>query len=242
MDTTVFEELGLTRTEIKIYLTLLKLGASSAGIILDKSQLPSSTVHRDLNSLIAKGLINFILAGKRKVYRATEPEHLFDFVEDKKRKLQEILPELKETQRGTTNEESASVYKGVRGIKEVYNIMINAKGKEYNTFGGGPITSKIMGFTWWLNLHKRRVANKLQSRQVFDDSVRVGGMKIAENFLTKIRYLNKEFAQFQETVIVGDLVTIAVFSENPYALLIKDKNVADSYRKYFGILWKQAKE
>ncbi len=140
------------------------------------------------------------------------------------------------------SEELATVYKGVRGIKEVYNIMINVKGKEYNTFGGGPITAEIMTFTWWLNLHKRRVENKLPSRQVFDESVRGGGKEIATNTLTNIRYIDKEFAQFQETVIVGDHVAIAVFTENPYAFLIKDKHVADSYRKHFELLWKIAKK
>jgi sugar-specific transcriptional regulator TrmB len=242
MDTEIFEELGLTRTEIKLYLTLLEIGSSTAGTILEKSKLPNSTVHRDLNSLIERGLINFILEGKRKIYQATNPEHFFDFIEEKKRKFEEILPELQEKQKRAIKKEFASVYKGIRGIKEVYNIMVNADGKEYNTFGGGPITSEIMGFTWWLNLHKRRVENKLPSRQVFDESVRWGGKDIAKNPLTKIRYLDKDFAQFQETVIVGDFVAIAVFSDNPYAFLIEDRNVAESYRKHFELLWKNAKD
>ena len=37
----------------------------------------------------------------------------------------------------------------------------------------------------------------------------------------------------------GDGVTI--FTENPYGILIKDKAVADGYRKQFDILWKKAK-
>jgi len=244
MDTEIFEELGLTRSEIKVYLTLLELGASSAGIILDKSRLPNSTVHRDLNSLIERGLINFILEGKRKVYQATNPEEFFNFIDEKRRKFEEILPELKKRQKKVVKKEYASVYKGVRGIREVYSIMIGAggKGSEYNTFGGGEITPEIMGWDWWMNLHKRRVANKLASRQVFDETVREGGNELAKNKMTKIRYVDKEFAQFQETVIVGEFVAIAVFSEDPYAFLIKDRKVADSYRKHFELLWRQAKK
>lgn len=241
MDIEILQDLGLSNTEIKVYLTLLELGSSHAGGILDKSRLPNSTVHRELNSLIGKGLVNFILEGKKKVYNATNPEYFFEFIEDKKRRLEEILPMLKAKQQKQKEEESASVFKGIRGIKEVYNVLINSGGKEYNTFGGGPITAEIMGFTWWLNLHKRRVANKLPSRQVFDESVKLGGKDIAKNPLTKIRYVDKKFAQFQETVIVGDYVAIAVFSANPYAFLIKDRNVAESYRKHFELLWSVAK-
>ncbi len=241
IDTKILEELGLTKTEVTIYITLLELGSSSAGTILEKSKLPNSTLHRDLNSLISRGLINYILEGKRKIYQATNPSNFLEFIEDKKRRFKEILPELEEKQKHTEEKESASVFRGIRGIREVYNIMINTKGKEYNTFGGGPITSEIMGFTWWLNLHKRRVENKLPSRQVFDESVKKGGKDISKNPLTKIKYLDKEFTQFQETVIVGNNVAIVVFSKNPYALLMKDENIANSYRKHFELLWKIAK-
>jgi HTH-type transcriptional regulator, sugar sensing transcriptional regulator len=241
MDLDILKDLGLTPNEIKMYLTLLELSCASAGDILKKSKLPNSTVHRTLNSLIEKGLVNFILEGKRKIYQATDPEHFFNFIDDKKKRFEEILPLLKKKQKFVKKQELASVYKGIRGVKEVYNIMINAKGREYNTFGGGPVAAEIMGFTWWLNLHKRRVANKLASRQIFDDSVKWGGKDIEKNPLTKIKYVDKEFAQFQETVIVGDYVAIAVFSENPYAFLIKDKLVADSYRKHFNLLWRMTK-
>ncbi len=242
METDILEDLGLTSTEIKVYLSLLELGSSGAGSLIEKAKLPNSTIHRDLNSLIKKGLVNFIFEGKRKVYQATDPDYFFDFIDDKKRRFEEILPELREKQKSKKEGESASVYKGIRGIKEVYNLMINSNGKEYNTFGGGPITSEVMGLTWWLNLHKRRVANKLPSRQVFDESVKEAGKDIAKNKLTEIRYVDKEFAQFQETIIVGDNVAIAVFSENPYAFMIKDRHIAESYRKYFELLWKSARK
>jgi len=242
MNTNILEELGLTNTEIKVYLTLLEIGSSSAGILLEKSRLPNSTLHRDLNSLINRGLISFVREGKRKVYQATNPENFISFIDDKKRRFLELLPQLKQKQNSIRNEEMAGVYKGIRGIKEVYSMIINSKGKEYNTFGGGYITSEVMGWEWWVNLHKRRVENKIPSRQVFDLTVKAGGKELSKNNLTRIKYVDEKFASFQETVICGDYVAIAIFSKNPYAFLIKDKNIADSYRKYFNLLWRLAKK
>lgn len=241
IETGVLEELGLTNTEIKVYISLLELGNSSAGLILEKSKLPNSTVHRDLNSLIEKGLINFVREGKRKIYQATNPENFVNFIDDKKRRFLEILPKLKQKQSSLKKEELAGVYKGIKGIKEVYSIMINSGGKEYNTFGGGYVTVEVMGIEWWLNLHKRRVENKLPSRQIFDLTVKQDGREIEKNPLTKIRYVHEKFASFQETIICGDYVAITIFSKSPYAFLIKDKDVAESYRKYFELLWKMAK-
>ncbi len=241
MDTEILEDLGLSQSEIKVYISLLELGKATAGPVIDKSKLQNSVVHRALNSLIEKGLINFIKEGKRNIYQATDPENFYDFIKEKERKFTELLPELKEKQSHEKEKEKATIYQGKRGIAEIYNIMINAKSKEYNTFGGGEEVAKCMGLTWWRNLHAKRRANKLPSRQVFDETVRPLGKQILKMPYTKIRFLSKEFAQFQETVISGEYVAINIFTENPYGILIKDKAVADGYRKHFEVLWEKAK-
>ena len=172
MDLSILEDLGLTQAEIKVYLSLLELGSATAGTILKKSKIQNSVMHRALNSLIEKGLINYILEGKRKIYQATDPENFHTYIDEKKRRFNQLLPELKKHQSFNKKPEKATVFKGKRGIKEVYSIMINTKGKEYNTFGGGSqVTFDIMGEAWWKNLHLRRIDNKLPSRQVFDETI-----------------------------------------------------------------------
>jgi len=244
MDTKILEELGLTQSEIKTYITLLEIGSSTAGLILEKSELQNSVVHRALNSLIEKGIINYVIEGKRKIYQATDPENFITFIDNKKKNFMDILPELKQKQNTLKENEIATIYKGKRGIQEVYFKLINqpvSEVKEYLTFGGGVECANFMGMHWWLNMHTKRVENKLPSRQVFDESVRKIGKDIESKKLTNVRYLSKEFAQFQETVIVGDYVAINVFSENAYSFLIKDKKVAQGYKKYFELLWKSGK-
>lgn len=242
MDTSILENLGLTQAEIKTYITLLELGTSTAGKILEKSGLQNSVLHRALNSLIEKGLISFILEGKRKIYQATDPENFHTFIEDKKRRFDEILPELKNKQLFAKQTTSATVYRGKRGITELYNTLLNSGGKEYNTFGGGTrVTHDVMGETWWKNLHTKRIAKKIPCRQVFDETIRKFGNELNKRPFTSIKFLSREFEQLQETVIIGDHVGISIFTENLYGILIKDKAAAEGYRKQFEILWKIAK-
>lgn len=240
MDTTPLEDAGLTRAEAEVYLALMDIGSSRAGPIIEKTGLQTSVVHRALNSLIAKGLITFVLDGRHKVYQSTDPSSLVRFAEEKAQRVRDILPQLKERRKSTAAQE-VTVYKGVNGIREAYYTMLGAKGKEYLTFGGGPPTAEVMGFTFWINLHRKRIERRLKSRQVFDLSVRKkGGTQIERLPLTEIRYLPADFAQFQETVIVGDTTSINVFSHTPYAIIIKDAHVAAGYRKHFESLWAQA--
>lgn len=241
MDVSILEDLGLTNAEIKVYLALLRLGSSNSVQIIDKSGLQSSVVFRALTSLIEKGLINYNLEGKRRNYQATDPKNFLHFIDDKKRKFNEILPELVKEQNISKRKEVATVYKGIRGLKEVYSIMRNTKGKEYNSFGGGKQCEDLLGEDWWKNHHLKRIANKLPARQVFDETVRKAGEWNKTQKLSKVRFLSKEYQQFQETVIVGDTVAINVFTTSPYGFLIQDKVVADGYRKHFELLWKAAK-
>ena len=242
MDTTILEDLGLTQAEIKVYIALLELGSSSAGQILEKSGLQNSVVHRALNTLIEKGLISYISEGKKKIYQATNPENFHDFIEDKKKRFDEILPELKEKQKIAKKITFGEIFKGKRGINQMYITLLSSGGKEYNTFGGGSeVTYEVMGETWWRSIHTKRIAKRISCRQVFDETIRKFGNELNKRPLTQIKFLPKEYSQLQETIIIGDYVGIAIFTENPYGILIKDKIVADGYRKQFEILWQKAK-
>jgi len=135
----------------------------------------------------------------------------------------------------------AEMFKGKKGINEMYMTLLKSKG-EYNTFGGGSqVTYDIMGETWWNNLHAKRIDKKIPCRQVFDESIRKFGQELNKKPLTSIRFLPKEYAQLQETIIIGEYVGIAIFTSHPYGVLIKDKVVAEGYRKQFEVLWDKAK-
>ena len=241
MDITVLEDMGLTVAEAKVYVSLLKLGSSNATPLLEETNLQSSVVFRVLHSLITKGLVNYNLEGRRKNYQATTPEHFFEYLDEKKKRFEDILPELRRQQKQAPRKEQVTVYKGIRGIKEVYAIMRNTKGKEYNSFGGGKPCEDLLGPEWWKNHHRQRIARKLPARQVFDETVRKAGEWNNTQRISKVRFLPRQYQQLQETVIVGDKVSIGVFTESPYAFIIEDKIVAEGYRKHFEIMWKAAK-
>src|SRR3989338_1751467 len=112
MDVKILEDFGLTHSEIKVYLTILELGSSGAKAIVNKSELQSSVVYRALDSLAEKGLIGFIMVGKRKIYQSINPEHFLNYINEKKEQFKAILPELKKKQLLAQKIEGATIYKG----------------------------------------------------------------------------------------------------------------------------------
>jgi len=59
--------------------------------------------------------------------------------------------------------------------------------------------------------------------------------------LTEAKYLPESFDSQVSTNICGDQVVIALWN-NPITIIqIKNQAVADSYKRYFELLWKSAK-
>ena len=89
MEELQLEKLGLTKTEAKVYLSLLKLGSTKTGLLVRKTNLHRATVYDVLKRLIEKGLVSYIIKGKIKYFQVTEPEYFLDKIKEKENKLKE---------------------------------------------------------------------------------------------------------------------------------------------------------
>ena len=87
MDLSFLKEIGLTEGEIKVYLALLELGASTTGPIIEKANISRSIIYQILDKLIEKGLVSFITKEKTKYFQATQPKHFLDIIEKEKENL-----------------------------------------------------------------------------------------------------------------------------------------------------------
>ncbi len=75
---TQLKEIGLTDGEVKVYLALLKLGATKTGLLSTTAQVSSSKVYKILARLEKKGLVSHIVKEGVTHYRALEPRRIVD--------------------------------------------------------------------------------------------------------------------------------------------------------------------
>ena len=78
------EEFGLTKIEAKVYLNLLRLGSTTTGPLVKKTELHRATVYDALKRLMEKGLINFIIKEKTRYFQAADPKHFLDLIQYQK--------------------------------------------------------------------------------------------------------------------------------------------------------------
>ena len=238
MDTQILEDIGLTNAEIKVYLALLELGTSTAGPILDKSGLQNSVVHMTLNKLIDKGFVTFVKEGKRNHYQAANPKHIIDFINGKKERFQEILPELLLKQQESKEKPEIITFRGMRGIKELLLELLEAGGKEHHTFGS-TTKSLMLGGAWWISYHKKRSQRGIKAKLLFNESL-VHWKAEKKYPKSEVRYTKAGFEPLTETIIRNDKIGIIIWSDKPLGTIIHQKEAAESYDEFFQLIWNTA--
>lgn len=230
---------GLTENESKLYFTLLEFGPSAAGLISRKSGLHRRVVYDTTERLIKKGLIGYISKNNKKLFQAANPTRFLEMIKEKETSISDILPEMLQFYTSTKDKEETNFYKGKQGLKTVFEEQLEeAKGKEILIISPFPLAYDILPFYFkWFD--KARAKNKTKVRIIFH---KTNDDKIKPIPLSEIKFLPEKYASPMAINIYADKVAIIMWSkENPFAVIIKQKEIAEGYRHYFELMWKIAK-
>ncbi|MFH1211984.1 MAG: helix-turn-helix domain-containing protein, partial [Candidatus Woesearchaeota archaeon] len=72
MENAVLREIGLSKNECRVYLSLIKLGSGTVQEISKKSNVHRANVYDVLNKLMEKGLVSYIIKKGKRLYQTTE--------------------------------------------------------------------------------------------------------------------------------------------------------------------------
>ncbi len=242
MDPSILEDIGLTNAEIRVYLALLELGSSTAGPIIEKSGLQSSVVYNTFQKLLDKGLLSLVKEGKRTHYQASNPQNIVSYINEKKERFESLLPELLLKQSLAKHKPSTVLFHGIRGVKEMLLELLDAGGTEHHTFGSS-IKSLMISDAWWVAYHKRRAQKGISAKLVFNNSLKKwDAAKKYNHERIEVRYHKAGFEPLTETIIRNDRVGIIIWTDEPIGIMIHNKEAADSYDKYWKILWDAAEK
>lgn len=229
-------EAGLTENEAKVYIALLKIGPSYAGLISRKTGLHRRVIYDTTEMLIQKGLIGYILQNNKKLFQATNPQKILELIKEKQAGIEEVMPDMLSLFTQTKEKEETNFYKGKNGIKTVFEDQITT-GKEVKVIGASSLAYEILQFYFkWFD--KRRTKEKIKTKIIFSKTDKKIKLPLAE-----IRYLPQKYSSPLAINIYGDKVAIILWSkEQPLAIIIKNKEISQGYEKYFEAMWKISKK
>lgn len=244
MDTSLLEELGLTKNEIKVYLALLELGSTPAGPLIKKVGMHRAAVYDIIDLLTNKGLVSYVVKANRKYFEAQDPDRLLEYLESKKQdliekeeKLKQLLPELQLKRKLSKEEQEGTLYKSKKGLKSIFEDILK-DGEPWFVFGASGRFKELFN-AYFIHFHDRRAKLKIPLKIIFNEEVREQ-KKEEELKSCHIKYLPNSYISPSTTYIYGDKVAIINWSSDPMAFVMRSKLVADSYKSFFGILWKTA--
>ncbi len=246
---TILGEIGLTQNEIRIYLELLKLGTTTTGKIIKNTGIHGSKVYAALERLIEKGLVGYVIISNTKHFKAVDPERLIDFLEDKKKRIDEqkqdietILPELKKRLNAEIEETKAEVFMGWKGMETVFNDGIREMGKGdiWYVLGAYPGEDRERTDRFIQKVIMKCEKKGMKWNVIYNESARGTFKYEQESPITTNRFMDQDTPATIN--ICKDVTFIALWIKNPIAFRVKNKKVADSFREYFKQVWKLARK
>ncbi len=240
--TTMLEEFGLTNTEEKVYLAMLKLGSTPASDIIKETQLHRTTVYDVLNRLISKGLVSFIIKNKIRYYSPTNPSKFLDIAleeekkaEKKQRAAKRIIKYINSLKKEQKHKSIVQIFVGIDGEKTVMDDIIETGEDFYIIGGGGTFRASMPIYTeqWAMKRRKKNIRAKIISTEKNE---------APKWKLNEIRYIPKEYQAPAVTFVYGNKVAIFIHEEPINIIVIESTKVARAYKNYFNLLWKIAKK
>jgi len=241
MDKNILVNAGLTLRESEAYLALLELKESLVSELSKKTKENRTHLYDTLNSLIKKGLASYVIKNGKKYFRPASPEKIIDYLREKEKLIEEKLPELNELYKPKIKAPVIEVFEGKEGIKTVLRDVLK-ENKEWLCLGSTGKSKEVIPF-FLEHLHKQRVKQKLKLKVIYNNDKfgRERGKEVEKQKYSEVKYMPKTSPT--TTYIYGEKVIVIVWEkEKLVAVMIQDKDIADSYRSYFNGLWKIGKK
>jgi len=238
-----FGMIGLTKIESEIYLEIIKEKGLIAGMLIKKTGFHRATIYSVLNRLIHKGLIRTFRKDKKNYFIPSGSEYVRGLIEEERRKIKKkeneyksIIKELEKVKDTRSVDESASLFHGKKGVKDILNIILNSKGYLAFTSEGG--FKKIFDNYYYL-FQKVKKKKKINARILLPEILR---NKLRREVTGEIKFLPKEYRYPATTVLCDSKVIFFIFKEPPTAFLIESRELYDSFKSYFEIVWNIARK
>lgn len=224
------QQAGLTGNEVKVYLELLKGGELSANQISKNIGMDRTLTYSVLNHLIKKGQVNYVIKQNKKIFSCSDPNNLLNQIKFKEVFILDLIKELKKIKTKKPELTEINVYEGKEGIRVLMREVI--KQKHFLAFGG---TGKAYDLLYEMSA----IAKKLEKTKNFAKVIM--GQDFKGHEFTRYKNVKVKLAKVKSeatTTIFGDCVSIHLIKDKPIVIIIKNKDIANSYKNYFNLMWK----
>lgn len=232
---------GLGEREAKVYLAILELGEATIAQITKKSQIKRSTVYDMLEILKEKRLINQSRHKTRPVFFAENPQKMIDSLEERKKGLQEAMPQLISLMNLLEKKPRISYFEGTESVKEIFEDTLKYPDSEILTWMPHPYLSLGEKF-FWEYYNPKRLEKKIWMRVLAPDTeINKAASKEMQKFLVVTQFIsNTIFSDFDIEIKIYGKTKIGIISyAEDLGIIIESQKIATGFKAIFESGWQQ---
>jgi HTH-type transcriptional regulator, sugar sensing transcriptional regulator len=241
------QDLGLSEKEARVYLAALELGATTADKLAKHAKIKRPTAYVQLESLMKMGLMSTYEEGKKTMFAPESPELLKrllasqqESLRTKEGDLSRMLPTLMQQFASAGERPVVRFFSGKVGITAMREEVLNLKrGEEYLILFSRDSLSDIYSQAELDDFSERRAARGIRSRYIY---TREGGK--SSSVLppdTERRYISPSRLPMQSDIFVyRNSVSIMALKGPIFGIVIESKEIAESFRAMFSVIWETA--
>lgn len=242
MFTGVLNELGLAQSEAKIYETMLKEGEATVGQISIKSGIHRRNVYDSMARLAERGLVFEVIGKGETLYKPVDPMKLVELVEEKRRQLDKVMPEMMNLYNKKPRLEAAYIYKGLEGFKNYLRDALGV-GEDIYSLGakGAWFDPRLKNFLEDFLVQAKKKGIKY--KHLFDYEVKDRLPEVPKSVGKPYKYLPKEYSTPSMIDFYGDRVVmftgagLGKISDDMTIFVIISRPLATSIRTWFNCLY-----
>ncbi len=236
----ILNQVGLSKTEVDVYIAGLEIGPSTAANIAQRAQTKRPLVYHTLQLLEQKGLISKFGPKHGQLFTMEPPEKLDGIIDYKKRELELIKDklvraksELKKIVPSPAHASRVKFYEGINGIKSVAQDTLTAK-QIYAFVSIENVLSLLDRefLEYWIDERKKR---NITSRTIW--SKHQPGFLIVKD-LQEIKIAPNTMDIPATILIYDNKVVIFSSGKELSAFVVENKSFATTQKSAFEEIWK----
>jgi sugar-specific transcriptional regulator TrmB len=188
-----------------------------------------------------KGFVAERTEGAKKVFQALDPIRIKEYIDQKAREVDAILPELQRVSARGAARGEVSISQGALALRSVFMSLLDNKKEEITIYGIPSGMRESLGEGFLNDFHDKRIESGIPMRNIYAKNVfNEEVASLGNRAHTEVRYEKKTNPLGVATIICGDRVFIVVFRDIISIIEIISEEIAEAYRGYFDVIWKDA--
>lgn len=245
----LLKKLGLSESEIQLYLTLVSYGALTAGDLIKITAAKRPTVYYALRQLQEHGLVHRTGTPGTERFQAESPEKLLNLVTFRERELQElgkelqiIIPLLATAHRPYEGIPGVSFYEGETAMKQAITETLYCRSRHIDSLAPSDNFFWQVGQNFSANYIQERIARKITTRNLWEMPLEPKIMLHSYAGLSEVRILPKAMhGRFRTTMFLYDDKVMYVSSlKSGYVLVVRSKEHYETMKALYDGLWEHS--